>query len=83
MVVEPWATSAAGRAGLVTLDLDFSNILSYPPQESAGFVVLRTARQDAELVMSLVRSLLPRIDQEELQASLWIIEHNGIRVWRR
>ena len=30
---------------LVTLDLDFSNILAYPPTEFAGIVVLRLADQ--------------------------------------
>jgi len=31
---------------LVTLDLDFSNIRAYPPEEYAGIIVLRLKTQD-------------------------------------
>ena len=31
---------------LVTLDLDFADIRTYPPEEHPGLIVLRLARQD-------------------------------------
>ncbi len=31
---------------LITLDLDFSNIRAYPPEEYAGIIVLRLKKQD-------------------------------------
>ncbi|MBX2997748.1 MAG: DUF5615 family PIN-like protein [Caldilineaceae bacterium] len=36
---------AEGRA-IVTLDVDFADIRSYPPKEYSGIVVLRLSRQD-------------------------------------
>jgi predicted nuclease of predicted toxin-antitoxin system len=33
------------QRALITLDLDFSNILAYPPAEYPGIVVLRLANQ--------------------------------------
>ena len=42
---------------LVTLDLDFSNIRAYPPDEYAGIVVLRLKTQDKSTVLSYIRRI--------------------------
>ncbi len=34
------------RRALVTLDLDFSNIQTYPPSDQPGIIVLRLTHQD-------------------------------------
>lgn len=52
------AACYAEQRALVTLDLDFANIVAYPPKASAGLVVLRPARQSGRAVLRLVEHVL-------------------------
>ena len=70
-----------GRA-MVTLDLDFSNIRVYPPEEHPGIIVLRLERQDKERVLSVVNGMLPLLSVEPLKEKLWIVEPDRVRIWR-
>ncbi|MGE0384682.1 MAG: DUF5615 family PIN-like protein [Gammaproteobacteria bacterium] len=65
---------------LVTLDLDFSNILSYPPAEYAGIVVLRLATQAHAAVEAAIRRVLEQLTAESLPGTLWIVEECRIRI---
>ena len=65
---------------LVTLDTDFADIRTYPPQESPGFIVLRLQRQDKDHVMAVVDSLLEAFRKETPEHSLWIVEEDRIRI---
>lgn len=47
------------QRALVTLDLDFSDIRTYPPGEFSGLIVLRPRSQAKPTVLSLVKQLLP------------------------
>lgn len=67
---------------LLTLDLDFSDIRSYPPHESPGIVVLRLAEPDRDRVLRLVRQVLMAFDRDAVAQSLWIVEENRIRIRR-
>jgi predicted nuclease of predicted toxin-antitoxin system len=68
-----------GRA-VVTLDLHFADIRVYPPGDYPGIVVLRLARLDKRRVLSVLRRLLPVLEQEQLLGKLWIVEESSIRV---
>jgi predicted nuclease of predicted toxin-antitoxin system len=68
------------KRALVTLDLDFSDVRSYPPQEYFGLVVLRLRRQDKTYVMEIIRRIIPLLKQEQIEGCLWIVEENRIRV---
>ena len=68
-----------GRA-LVTLDLGFGDIRSYPPSEFAGLVVFRLDRQDKSHVLTLCRRLVAALEDEELTGLLWIVEENRVRI---
>jgi predicted nuclease of predicted toxin-antitoxin system len=46
-----------GRAR-VTLDLDFADIRTYPPDEHPGLIVQRLARQDELQVLDVFRRML-------------------------
>ena len=46
------------QRALVTLDLDFSNILNYPPAAFSGIVVLRLADQAHPHVESAIRRVV-------------------------
>ena len=68
-----------GRA-LVTLDLDFADVLTYPPDPSPGIVVFRGRRQDRPYVLTLLRRILPLFDTEPLKDHLWIVEETRVRI---
>ena len=48
---------------LVTLDLDFANIQAYPPQQSAGIIVLRLKALDKPTVLTYVRRAIAVLKQ--------------------
>jgi predicted nuclease of predicted toxin-antitoxin system len=65
---------------LVTLDLDFADIRTYPPQDYPGMIVLLLSRQEKPYVLDVFRKLLTVIGQEPLEGRLWIAEENRIRI---
>jgi predicted nuclease of predicted toxin-antitoxin system len=68
-----------GRA-LVTLDLDFSNILTYPPADHPGIIVLRLTHQDKANVLSTLAAAIPYLSKELLLGRLWIVDEQKIRI---
>jgi predicted nuclease of predicted toxin-antitoxin system len=65
---------------LVTLDLDFSNIQSYPPASANGMIVLRLGRQDKASVLDVMERLIPVFKTQQLDHKLWIVEKDRIRI---
>ncbi|MEW6353532.1 MAG: DUF5615 family PIN-like protein [Pseudomonadota bacterium] len=66
---------------LVTLDLDFGNVLRFPPEPTAGIVVLRPDNKATiSTITALARQLVVGLKQENLSGRLWIIETGRIRV---
>jgi predicted nuclease of predicted toxin-antitoxin system len=70
---------AEGRA-IVTLDVDFADIRTYPPKEHSGIVVLRLSRQDKPHVLRVFQQTLPKFETERLNGTLWIVEESQIRI---
>ena len=70
---------AEGRA-LVTLDLDFADIRNYPPDDSAGIIVLRPATQSIASVLRLLQRLLPLLVGQPVTSSLWIVDEHRVRI---
>lgn len=65
---------------LVTLDTDFADLRTYPPEKYAGLLVLRLRQQDKPHVVRVLRRLIPLLDREPLDGRLWIVEEERIRV---
>ncbi len=65
---------------LISLDLDFVNILQYPPHQYPGLIVLRLSRRDKPHVLHVFAQIIPLIDQEELAHRLWIVEETRLRI---
>jgi predicted nuclease of predicted toxin-antitoxin system len=65
---------------LVTLDLDFADISTYPPNECPGIVVLRVRHQDKLHLAEVFRKAVKRFEQELLECRLWIVEETQIRI---
>jgi len=70
-----------GRA-IVTLDLGFGDIRSYPPSEFPGLVVFRLDQQDKPHIEALCARLVTTLEKEELTGSLWIVEQDQVRIRR-
>lgn len=70
---------AEGRI-LVTADLDLSDTLRYPPEESPGFIVLRARRQSKASLLALLRSVVPQLPSHPISGHLWIVEPDRIRI---
>jgi predicted nuclease of predicted toxin-antitoxin system len=64
---------------LVTLDLDFSNVQSYPPAQHAGIIVLRPKRQDKRTVLALMERIVFALSSRTPAGELWIVEPDRIR----
>ena len=65
---------------LVTLDLDFSDIRHYPPQDYNGIIVLRPAVQNRSTLMRLMSQVLMLLAQEPLDGRLWIVDDHRVRI---
>jgi len=66
---------------LITLDLDYSNPLRFPPEPSEGIVVLRPPQPVLPILRSLLASALAELKTRSLKGKLWIIEPGRIRVY--
>ena len=75
-----FAASVAESRVLVTLDLDFSDIRTYPPGTHAGIWVLRPAKQTFSATASLVRAGLRLSEVERVHGQLWIIDEHRVRI---
>lgn len=73
------ACKVEGRT-LVSLDLDFSNILRFPPQGTSGLIVLRGPNQLFPTTRILVETLINALNRETPVGSLWIVEPGRIRI---
>ena len=66
---------------LVTLDLDFSDVLRFPPQQTHGIVVIRVPHNPTlPLLEQLVRQFLNTLETKPMDKKLWIVETGRIRV---
>lgn len=65
---------------LITADLDFAQILDYPPEEYAGLIVLRHPRPTLAGMRNLVRQVAVAAKQESPVGRLWIVEPGRMRI---
>lgn len=70
---------AEGRT-LVTLDTDFMDVRSFPPEEFAGIIILRPHRQSIPQILDLTRRFVPLLEIEKLAGKLWIVDHGRLRI---
>ncbi len=65
---------------LVTLDLDFSDLRTYPPENFPGFIVFRTRRHDKPSGLRLLERVIPLLDKEPMAHHLWVVEEDRLRI---
>ena len=65
---------------LVTQDLDFSDIRTYPPAEHSGIVVFRLSTAARDALLELAAILIERMGESSPRGQLWIVEDTRIRI---
>ncbi|MDD5089677.1 MAG: DUF5615 family PIN-like protein [Candidatus Wallbacteria bacterium] len=66
---------------LVTMDLDFSDIIRFPPDKSNGIVVFRLPQPFTCAGMEdLIAGFLEHVKSEPVRTKLWIVEPGRIRI---
>jgi predicted nuclease of predicted toxin-antitoxin system len=65
---------------LITLDLDFADITTYPPQDYHGIIVLRLVRQDRDTVLAMIPRILALLQTEPIAQRLWIEDETRTRI---
>jgi len=67
---------------LLSLDLDFSNILMFPPEHYPGLIVLRLRKKGRTAVLHVVTRVMDHLSKEPLAGRLWIVDEHRIRIHR-
>lgn len=78
---DPIAVCCAEGRVLITLDLDFANVLRFPPSRYAGIAVLRMPHPvELGAIHQRTRVLLEAVEREGAPTGqLWIVEQDRIR----
>lgn len=76
------ASHSEGRC-LVTLDLNFSNPLRFPPWEYSGIAVLRLpSKTTDEDLFAVCQTLVNALARGDITGKLWIVERGRVREYR-
>ena len=65
---------------LVTLDVDFADVRTYPPPLFPGILVLRLKRQDKPTILKALERAMRLFPFEALNRRLWIVEEERVRI---
>ena len=65
---------------LITLDKDFADIRTYPPENFAGIIILRVRQQDKPTILEWMKKLLVLIPHHPIKQHLWIVEKRRVRI---
>ena len=68
------------RRALITLDVHFADIRTYPPAEQFGLIVLRLQRHDIGHIVRVVSRVLKMATSQPLEKQLWIVDERKIRI---
>jgi predicted nuclease of predicted toxin-antitoxin system len=67
---------------VLSLDLDFSNILQFPPENYSGMIVLRLRNKSRQAVRAVVERVIQQLEHLPLVGRLWIVDEHRIRIRR-
>jgi predicted nuclease of predicted toxin-antitoxin system len=69
-------------AVLITEDMDFSNILDYPPNDFAGIIVIRYSAKEEIKTINSLKQALEDLYREDLRGVLVVVSSERYRVRR-
>jgi len=65
---------------LITMDRDFSNVLRYPPGQTAGIAVISPpGKASRALLRALVETFIEELQKKTIRGKLWTVEAGRIR----
>ena|SRR3989338_1739660 len=64
----------------ITKDLDFCNIILYPPSLHHGVIVLKTSPETEDAVRTILKDLLLKLNPTEYDKTLIVVDHNKYRM---
>jgi predicted nuclease of predicted toxin-antitoxin system len=76
-----FAVAMAEERCLVTLDLDFSDPIRFPPTNSAGTLVLRVPVPSMSMIKLLLEQAMVQAALTSPARQIWIVEPGRVRVW--
>jgi predicted nuclease of predicted toxin-antitoxin system len=65
---------------LVTLDLDFADIRTYPPANHPGMIALRVGNQSRPHILRVMSPIKTLLDKEPVAGRLWIVSEASVRI---
>jgi len=65
---------------LITLDLDFSNIISYSPKTHPGIIVVRLHSPNRKKIIAAIEQFVKTINAAEIAKALIILEDTEYRI---
>ena len=65
---------------LVTQDLDFTDIRTYPPTEYPGIIVFRLGTQARDDILQVAAALIEALTTASPKGQLWIVEDTRVRI---
>ncbi len=68
------------QMALVTLDLDFADIRTYPPEQHSGFIVLRVSGRGKRHIMEVFERVVLLLETETLTKQLWVVDEQSVRI---
>ena len=75
--------ASEGRA-LITLDRDFGQVTRFPPEQSAGVIVLEAGpRASVPAILDRLKAFLAVLETRPVAGSLWIVEPGRVRIHPR
>ena len=74
------AVCIAEERVLVSQDLDFSDIRTYPPSEYFGIVVFRLPTAARHALLEVGATLMEQLGRSSPRGQLWIVEDSRIRI---
>jgi len=69
------------RRALVTLDLDFADIRTYPPEEYPGFIVLRIHNHSIPNISAIMQKVAALLHRERLSGTIWSVDERHVRIY--
>jgi predicted nuclease of predicted toxin-antitoxin system len=74
------AVCQSEQRAIVTLDLDFSDIRRYPPDQYSGIIVLRPVVQTVPALLRIVGQVVVLLNQQPVERCLWVVDDHHVRI---
>jgi hypothetical protein len=68
---------------LVTLDMEFGNLLLFKPAEYSGIIVMRLPSKPSPLdLLELTGTLVRTLGQKDIGGKLWVVQRGRVREYQ-